>query len=115
MLNPSIGGLMVIQLLKARKLNISCHLSQIVSEPNNLEPNKKPSCIDLVITDQPYLNLDSGTRAFLGPYCHHQIIYCKVNFSIPPPPTLGRIIWHYNRASTKRSMWHLPKTLLEDY
>ena len=40
------------------------------------------SCIDLVITDQLNLILDSGTRASLDPYCHHQIIYCKVNFRI---------------------------------
>ena len=42
-------------------------LSQIISEPTNFEPNKNPSCIDLVITDQPNLILDSGTRASLDP------------------------------------------------
>ena len=30
-------------------------LSQVISEPTNFEPNKNPSCIDLVITDQPRL------------------------------------------------------------
>ena len=63
----------------------SLGLAQVISEPTNLEPNKNPSCIDLVVTDQPHLILDSGTRASLDPYCHHQIIYCKVNFRIPPP------------------------------
>ena len=57
----------------------SLGLSQVICEPTNFEPNKNPSCIDLVITDQPNLILDSGTRASLDPYCHHQIIYCKVN------------------------------------
>ena len=28
--------------------------------------------------------------------CHHQIIYCKVNFRIPPPPPYERKIWHFN-------------------
>ena len=42
-------------------------LSQVICEPTNFEPNKKPSCIDLVITDQPNLILDSGTRASLDP------------------------------------------------
>ena len=28
-------------------------LSQVISEPTNFEPNKKPSCIDLIVTDQP--------------------------------------------------------------
>ena len=78
----------------------SLGLTQILSEPTNFEPNKKPSCIDLIITDQPNLILDSGTRASFDPYCHHQIIYCKVNFRIPPPPPLDRKIWHYNRANT---------------
>ena len=111
MLIPSIGGLMVIQLLKALKSNIFCPslvLSQVISEPTNFEPNKNPSCIDLVITDQPNLILDSGTRV---PYCHHQIIYCKVNFRIPPPPKLDRKIWHYNRANLaaiKKSMTNFP-------
>ena len=77
----------------------SLGLSQVISEPTNFEPNKNPSCIDLVITDQPNLILDSGTRASLDPYCHHQIIYCKVNFKIPPPPPIHRKIWHFNRAN----------------
>ena len=89
----------------------SLNLFQIISEPTNFEPGKKPSCIDLVITDQPNLVLDSGTRASLDPYCHHQIIYCKVNFRIPPPPPFERKIWHYNRANSaaiKRSMTSFP-------
>ena len=88
----------------------SLGLSQVISEATNFEPNKNPSCIDLVITDQPNLILDSGTRASLDPYCHHQIIYCKVNFKIPPPP-LVRKIWHFNKANfaaIKRSMTNFP-------
>ena len=67
----------------------SLGLSQVISEQTNFEPNKNPSCIDLVITDQPNIILDSGTRASLDHYCHHQIIYCKVNFKIPPLPPPG--------------------------
>ena len=40
-------------------------LSQIISEPTNFEPNKNPSCIDLIATDQPNLILDCGTRVSL--------------------------------------------------
>ena len=43
----------------------SLGLSQVISEPTNFEPNKNPSCIDLVFTDQPNIILDSGTRASL--------------------------------------------------
>ena len=63
----------------------SLNLSQIISEPTNFTPGCLPSCIDLIITDQPNLILDSGTRPSLDPKCHHQIIHCKVNFKIPPP------------------------------
>ena len=78
----------------------SLGLYQLISEPTNYEPHKNPSCIDLVITDQPNLVLDSGTRDSLDSYCHHQIIHCRVNFKIPPPPQFERKIWHFDRANT---------------
>ena len=89
----------------------SLGLSQVISEPTNFEPNSNPSCIDLVVTDQPNLIIDSGTCASLDSCCHHQIIHCKINFRIPPPPPYDRKIWHYNRANLnaiKRSMTDFP-------
>ena len=65
---------------KIEYLLTSLGLSEVISEPTNFEPDKNPSCIDLVITDQPNLILHSGARASLDPYCHHQIVYCKINF-----------------------------------
>ena len=38
-------------------------LSQLTSEQTNFEPHKNPSCIDLVVTDQHNIILDSGSRA----------------------------------------------------
>ena len=76
-----------------------------------LSPNKTPSCIDLIVTDQPNIILDSGTRASLDSNCHHQIIFCKVNFKIPPPLPFERKIWHYNKANSaaiKRSITNFP-------
>ena len=89
----------------------SLNNSRLISEPTNFEPNNNPSCIDLVITDQPNLVLDSGTRASLDSFCHHQITYCKVNFNIPPSPPFERKNWHYDRANIpllKRSMLSFP-------
>ena len=86
-------------------------LSQLISEPTNFEPHKNPSCIDLVVTDQPNIILDCGTRVSLNSYCHHQIIHCKVNFRIPPPLPYERKLWHFNRANSaaiKRSMTSFP-------
>ena len=86
-------------------------LCQLISEPTNFEPHKNPSCIDLIITDQPNLIPDSGTRPSLDPYCHHQIIYGKINFGIPPPPPFERKNWHFKRANLaaiKMSMTSFP-------
>ena len=38
---------------------------QVIAEPTNFTPGKNPSCIDLIVTDQPNLILDSGTRVSL--------------------------------------------------
>ena len=73
-------------------------LTQLVNEPTNFEPNKAPSCIDLIFTDQPNLVMESGTRNSLDPFCHHQITYCRFNYKIPNPPSFERKIWIYDRA-----------------
>ena len=89
----------------------SLNLSQIISEPTNFTPGKKPSCIDLIVTDQPNLILNSGTRISLDSKCHHQIIHCKINMKIPPPPPIQRKIWHYDKANVnaiQRSMSSFP-------
>ena len=85
--NPSC-----IDLVITDQPNPSCIDLVITDQPN-------PSCIDLVITDQPNLILDSGTRPSLDSFCHHQIIYCKANIYLPPPPPYEREIWHYHRAN----------------
>ena len=100
---------MKAQILRNSFTNLG--LSQLISEPTHFEAHKNPSCIDLLVTDQPNIILDSGTRASLDSYCHHQIIYCKVNFKILPPLPFERKIWHYNMAdlaAIKRSMTNFP-------
>ena len=83
---PSFGDLMVTQRLKVGELKIFyVHLASLNSFLNQQILNQvKTSCIDLVITDQPNLVLDSGTRASLDSFCHHQITYCTVYFNISP-------------------------------
>ena len=55
--------------------------------------------------------MDSGTRSSPDIFCHHQIIYCKINFKLPPPPPFEREIWYYHRANRdllKRCMSNFP-------
>ena len=66
--------------------------------PTNFEPNKTPSCIDLIFTSQPNLVFESGIHPTLYNKCHHQIIYAKLSLKIYFPPSYRREVWHYNRA-----------------
>ena len=89
--------------------NISSLLgySQIINEPTNLEPNKSPSCIDLIFASQPNLVVEGGIYPSLTNTCHHQIIHAKVSFKIHLPSPYEREVWHYNRAQVhliKRSI-----------
>ena len=82
-------------------------LPLIIPELTSFQPHKSASCIDLILTDQPDIIINSGTRASLDYYCHHQIVHCTVYIKITPPPPYQRKIWHYNRADSaaiKRSM-----------
>ena len=49
----------------------SLGLSQVIAEPTNFDPGKKPSCIDHIVIDQSNIILDSGTRSSLDPLCHY--------------------------------------------
>ena len=76
------------------------NLTQIISEPTHFRENCLPSCIDLILSDQPNLVLNSGVRPSLDPTCKHQITFCKINFSIPPPPAYSRKVWQFNKANS---------------
>ena len=74
-------------------------LSQLICEPTNFEDNKSPSCIDLIISDQPNVVMESGVRPSPDNFCKHQMTFCNLNIHIPPPPLYSRRIWHYNRIN----------------
>ena len=73
-------------------------LRQIIDGPTHLLENSF-SCIDLIFSSANHLVLDSGIFPSLHPRCHHQIIFCKLNFQIPFAPSYKRIIWDFSRAN----------------
>ena len=75
------------------------NLTQIVSEPTHFRENCHPSCIDVIISDQPNLVLNSGLRPSLDSACKHHITFCKINFAIPPSPAYNRKVWRFHRAN----------------
>ena len=48
------------------------------------------SCIDLILTSQPNLIIESGVHPSLHPNSHHQIIFAKFNLEIHYPPPYFR-------------------------
>ena len=88
--------------MKIENICTSLGLPQLIFEPTHFEPNKNPTCIDLVITDQHNIILDCGTRASLDSYGHHQITHCIIKFRIPPLPPFERT------TAIKRSMISFP-------
>ena len=75
-------------------------LHQIIDEPTNIR-GESMSCIDLVITDQPSIFVESGVHPSLDDHCQHQIVYGKLNVSIPHPPPYKRTIWEYSKANAQ--------------
>ena len=73
-------------------------LTQLIDQPTNIE-SRGVSCVDLIITDQPNLLVDYGIHSSLDNFCHHQIIYGKVNVSVPSPPPYKRQVWDYSEAN----------------
>ena len=82
-------------------LNNLLGYTQLIREPTNLEPNKSPSCIDLLFASQPNIVSESGVHPSLYTMCHHQIVYAKISLKIYFPPPYEREVWHYKRAQTE--------------
>ena len=72
--------------------------SQLIELATNFEPNKNPTCIDLIFCNQPNLITESGVSPSLSNFCHHQIIFVKVNFEVHYPPPYKRVVWHFKLA-----------------
>ena len=76
-------------------------LYQLINEPTNIR-DESMTCIDLIITDQPNFFVESGVHPSLDDHCQHQIIFGKLNLSIPAPPPYRRTIWDYSKAETNK-------------
>ena len=58
------------------------------------------SCIDLIFTDQPNYVIDCGTHPSFHPNCHHQITFCKFEYShFEYPPPYQDLAWNFNKSN----------------
>ena len=64
---------------------------QLINEPAHIQANSS-SCIDLILTDQPNLSMNSGVHSSLHPNCHHHIVHSRFNLNIYYLPPYQRLI-----------------------
>ena len=76
-------------------------LTQIINEPTH-KLEEALSSIDLILTSQPNVVLDSGVYSSLNANAHHQIVFAKFNERIHYPPPFERHVSHYKYANTAR-------------
>ena len=76
------------------------NLHQLIEEPTNIRDDSM-TCIDLITTDQPNLFVNSGVHPSLDEHCQHQIIFGKLNISVPSPPPYKRLVWDYGKADAQ--------------
>ena len=86
--------------LKLFSLASSNGFSQLINEQTHIQANSY-SCIELALTDQVNLLVNSGVHAFLHPNCHHHIVHSSFNLNIYYPPSYQRLIWDYKKADAK--------------
>ena len=58
---------------------------QIIDEATHLPRDGVETCIDFILTNQPYLFVNKGVIPSPDPCCKHQIIQGKINFNVPCP------------------------------
>ena len=74
-------------------------LEQVIDEATHLPNDHTQTCIDLIMTNQPFLFVDKGVIPSPDPSLKHQIIHGKLNFCIPSPPPYKRKIWNFKLAN----------------
>ena len=74
-------------------------MKHVITKPKQILESSA-SCIDLILTNQPNIVMDSGVHSSLHEKCHHQVIYSKLNLQIEYPPPYVRKIWDCSRSET---------------
>ena len=78
--------------IKLFSLTSSNGFPQLINEPTHIQANSS-SCINLTLTDQADLSVNSGVHASLHPNSHHQIVRSTFNLNIYYPPPYQRLTW----------------------
>ena len=82
-------------------LTSSNGFSQLINESTHIQANSS-SCIDLILTDQPNLSMNSGVHSLLHPNWHHHIVHSRFNLKFYYPPSYQRLTWDYKKADSTK-------------
>ena len=81
-------------------LTSSAGYSQIIDKPIHILNNSK-SCIDLIFCTNKNIISNYGVDVSMFEKCHHNIIFGKINISVPLPPVYVREVWDYSKANVE--------------
>jgi exonuclease III len=73
-------------------------LDQIIDEPTHIPFDGTETCIDFILTNNPFVFVDKGVIPSPDPLLKHQIVFGKINYSVPCPPPYKRQTWDYHLA-----------------
>ena len=73
-------------------------MTQLIDQPTHILTNSS-SLIDLIITDQVDMFVDSGLLPSPRDKSHHEIFYGKLNLATSLPPPYKRRVWDYYEAN----------------
>ena len=94
---------------KAANLTSQYGLKQIISQPTDIL-NNSSSCIDLLLTSQPNLVMESGVHSSLNSSCHYRIIHARFNPKIYYPPLKSGITRKSNIDLIQQAIRELGKS-----
>ena len=81
-------------------LTSSAGYSQIIDKPTHVLNNSK-SCIDLIFCTNKNIISNYGVDVSIFEKYHHNIIFGKINISVPLPPVYVREVWDYSKANVE--------------
>ena len=76
-------------------------LEQLINAPTHFHAGCSPTCVHLILTNNPAAFVNSEVIHSPDEHSKHQIIQGNIYFPVPCPPPYKQTIWKYDRADTE--------------
>ena len=84
--------------MKNESINSQFGLYQLINELTYILQSSS-SCIDLILTSQSNIAVESVVHSSIHPNCHHELAFAHCNLKIGYLPPYSRELWHYKEAN----------------